>query len=93
MKKTIFITGGTGGIGRAAALALAKQGHDIIIHGRDIQKGKNILNDLLQKTKADIKLVTADISSLQGIHQLADEVKKVFDPKNLQPFFDLVEIR
>ena len=42
MKKTIVITGGTGGIGYAAATALAKQGNDIIFQGRDVEKGKKI---------------------------------------------------
>lgn len=38
MKKTIFITGSTDGIGLATAKQLVSQNHDVIIHGRNIEK-------------------------------------------------------
>ena len=77
MKKTIFITGGTGGVGHAAAIALAKQGNDIIIQGRDAAKGKAIAEELYKMNGSTAKFIQADISTVDGIKNLAAEVKKL----------------
>jgi short-subunit dehydrogenase len=35
MKKTIFITGSTDGIGKELAMRLANEGHTVLLHGRN----------------------------------------------------------
>lgn len=75
MKMTIFITGGTGGVGYAAAIALAKQGNNIIIQGRDTEKGEKIVEKISGINGATCKFIRADISTVEGIKNLAAEVK------------------
>ena len=77
MRKTIIITGGTGGIGHAAAIALAKQGNDIIFQGRDAEKGKKIAGELSKMSGSTAKFIAADVSSIEGIKTLAAEIKKL----------------
>jgi short-subunit dehydrogenase len=38
MKKTILITGSTDGMGKLTAIKLAKDGHEIYVHGRNATK-------------------------------------------------------
>ncbi len=38
MQKTILITGSTDGIGLETAKLLASQGHDVLLHGRNLEK-------------------------------------------------------
>jgi len=45
-KKTVFITGSTGGIGKATALALAKQNFRVVIHGRDQDRTAAVCEEL-----------------------------------------------
>ena len=73
MKKIILITGATDGIGRAAAEALAKQGHDLIIHGRSTGKLATTA-ETLRKTAADITTALADLSDLSQVAAMADQI-------------------
>lgn len=77
MKKTIVITGGTGGIGYAIAVALAKQGNDIIFQGRDADKGKQIAAELSKINGTTARFIAADVSTVEGIKCLALAIKKL----------------
>jgi NAD(P)-dependent dehydrogenase (short-subunit alcohol dehydrogenase family) len=75
MRKTIMITGGTGGIGHAIAIAFAKQGNEIIFQGRDAEKGKRIAGELSKINGSTATFIAADVSTIDGIKTFATEVK------------------
>jgi len=77
MRKTIVITGGTGGIGHAAAIAFAKQGNNIIFQGRNAEKGYKIAEELSKMSGSSAKFIAADVSTIDGIKVLAMEIKKL----------------
>jgi len=45
--KTALVTGGTSGIGRAAALALARLGARVAVSGRDEQRGNQVVKEII----------------------------------------------
>src|SRR6202008_2492117 len=45
--KTALVTGGTSGIGRAAALALARLGARVAVSGRDEQRGNEAVKEII----------------------------------------------
>ena len=79
MKKLALITGATGGIGKTAAMALAKSGYDLIIQGRDAAKGKTIADEISKASGSSVKFIQADLSLKSGIKTFAEEVKKQTD--------------
>lgn len=79
MKKTIVITGGTGGIGYAVARQLAQEGNDIIFQGRDIEKGQKIARELSGINGSNARFIAADVSTVSGIKSLATAIKKLTD--------------
>lgn len=67
----IVITGASSGIGRAAALELAKQGHEVVAVGRDPERTAEVA------ARAGGSSILADLSSLAGTRALADELAKL----------------
>jgi NAD(P)-dependent dehydrogenase (short-subunit alcohol dehydrogenase family) len=72
---TVFLTGATGGIGRATAMALAEKGAALLLHGRDERKLRELVSEL-SSTGSRIQALAADLSSISETVRLAREVVK-----------------
>jgi NAD(P)-dependent dehydrogenase (short-subunit alcohol dehydrogenase family) len=70
----ILITGATRGIGRAAALELAKQGHELVVVARDPARTGELVTTL-RAGGAKVSSLLCDLSSLAEIRRLAAEVQ------------------
>lgn len=68
-----LITGGTDGIGKAYANALAKKGLNIVLISRDIKKLNQCATDIEAKHKVETKVVVADFT--QG-PEIYEEIEK-----------------
>jgi NAD(P)-dependent dehydrogenase (short-subunit alcohol dehydrogenase family) len=74
-EQTILITGATSGLGFALAEALAEKGATVLLHGRDIKRGRAVLDEIRQKTgNAKLQFYCADLASLKETSQLARQV-------------------
>src|SRR5690349_12618202 len=71
-EKSILITGGTTGIGRATALLLASQGAKVMIFGRHEQELKDAMQDIRQ-SGAEVLGLTADVSDPEDIQRVFRE--------------------
>ncbi|MCM3164893.1 SDR family NAD(P)-dependent oxidoreductase [Metabacillus litoralis] len=73
--KTCLITGGNSGIGKAAAIQLAKHGVKIIIGCRDEKRGLAALKEIKEKSKSNsAELLLLDMSSQRCIRSAVNEL-------------------
>jgi NAD(P)-dependent dehydrogenase (short-subunit alcohol dehydrogenase family) len=73
--KTVLITGGTGGIGRATAVGLASLGARVGITGRDRERAEKAAAAIASEShNPAIEVFVADLSSQTEVRRLADEV-------------------
>lgn len=74
--KVILITGGTGGIGKAAATQLARRGATLVLVGRDPEKGARAAGELRSTTGNDrVEHLRADLSRMSDVRRVAAEFR------------------
>ncbi|MFG2497115.1 SDR family NAD(P)-dependent oxidoreductase [Streptomyces sp. NPDC048441] len=67
--KTALVTGGTSGIGLAAARLLARAGAEVVITGRDAQRGKNAAH--AAQEDGVVRFIPSDLADLDSVAELA----------------------
>ena len=71
--KTVLVTGGTSGIGKATALGLAALGAHLAITGRDRRRTETAAQEVRALGGGPVDVFVADLSSQAEVRQLAEE--------------------
>ncbi len=82
--KTILVTGSTDGVGRYVAGKLAAAGAKVLIHGRDENRAKTLVDEIKRAGRGSAMFYQADLSSLAGARRLAEAV--IADHRRLDVF-------
>src|ERR1700731_1902669 len=69
-------TGATSGIGRATALRLARDGWEVVVHGRNPGRGSEVVA-AIEAEGGRARFVAADLGDLRDVRRLAEEVGEV----------------
>jgi retinol dehydrogenase 14 len=72
--KTALITGGTSGIGKATAVALAAMGANVVVVGRNPERGGGAVEEIKAQSHSEsVELMLADLSVQSEVRELAEE--------------------
>lgn len=77
--KTILITGSTDGIGKLTAIKLAKDGHQLLLHGRNAEKLKNTISEIKELTaNKNVSGFVSDLSDFNSIKKMIIDISNEF---------------
>ncbi|MBN1240505.1 MAG: SDR family oxidoreductase [Gammaproteobacteria bacterium] len=80
--KTALVTGSTDGLGRAVAIELGALGAEVIVHGRNRERGAAAVRDIEQSGGRAV-FYRADLASLEEVRALADTILERHDRLDL----------
>lgn len=76
----VLITGSTDGIGKATARLIAGEDAEVIVHGRDGAKGREVLKEIKRLVwNRNLDLVVADFAVQSEIRRMAGEIMSGYD--------------
>ena len=73
---TALVTGATSGIGYAIAIELARQGAEVVVHGRNAERGAKAVQDI-ENVGGRARFIAADLSEADDVRRLAAEAAEV----------------
>jgi len=76
--RVALITGSTRGIGKEFAMGFAKEGADVIVNGRNLEKARGVAQEI-EGFGVRSLAVAADISSSQDVTRMVEEITRSFD--------------
>lgn len=71
-----LVTGATSGVGKAVAQELARQGAQVVVHGRDVSRGRAVADEITAEA-GEARFVAADLTEMSGLDRLAENVGAV----------------
>jgi NAD(P)-dependent dehydrogenase (short-subunit alcohol dehydrogenase family) len=73
-QRVVLVTGSTGGLGREVARRLAAEGSHVIVHGRSLERGTALVDEIDAEGAGSARFYAADFGSLAEVRALARAV-------------------
>ena len=80
--KTVLIVGGTSGIGRTTALQFAQEGANVVVAGRNVDNGNEVVRSI-EAMDGDGLFVQTDVRELRAVQNAVDRTIETFGALNI----------
>ena len=81
--KTALVTGSTDGLGKEVARQLGALGAFVIVHGRNSERGEEVVRAIRAAGHGSAAFHRADLASLAGVAAFAEEILETYDRLDL----------
>lgn len=71
-QQVALVTGSTSGLGRELALRLGARGHHVIVHGRNEERGAEVVDAINREGPGNARFYRADLASLAEVRHFAE---------------------
>ncbi|MEZ5417322.1 MAG: SDR family NAD(P)-dependent oxidoreductase [Vicinamibacterales bacterium] len=75
-QRVALVTGSTDGLGREVARRLAAEGTHVIVHGRNVERGTALVNEIAAGRTGSARFYQADFASLADVRRLAADIRR-----------------
>ena len=75
-QRVALVTGSTDGLGREVARRLAAEGTHVIVHGRNVERGTALVNEIAAGGRGSARFYQADFASLAEVRRLAADIRR-----------------
>lgn len=82
-QRIALVTGSTDGLGREVAKRLAAEGAHVIVHGRNAERGKAVVDEITAAGKGTARFYQADFASLDAVRRFAADILRDYDRLDL----------
>ncbi|MCC7125113.1 MAG: SDR family NAD(P)-dependent oxidoreductase [Acidobacteria bacterium] len=77
--KIVLITGSTDGLGREVARRTAARGAHVIVHGRNQERGKAVVDEITKDGAGTARFYAADFALLDDVRTFAAAIRRDYD--------------
>jgi NAD(P)-dependent dehydrogenase (short-subunit alcohol dehydrogenase family) len=78
-RQIILVTGSTDGLGREVALRLGSGGAHVIVHGRNRERGRAVVEAIESSGAGSARFYAADFASLEQVREFARSIQRDYD--------------
>ena len=78
-QQVVLVTGSTSGLGREVALRLGGKGAHVIVHGRDQERGMQVVDEINRVGPGNARFYSADLASFDAVRALGESLLADYD--------------